>query len=96
MKAICDKQGWSYNQSDTAKNLIDVMLKKELVPQFWQTEFSALRSLLESSVPTGRNKLGGHGQGAKPTKVPDYLAAYMIHMTAAALVFLARAEEALP
>lgn len=96
MKAICDKRGWSYNKSDTAKNLIDVMLKKELVPQFWQTEFSALRSLLESSVPTGRNKLGGHGQGTKPTKVPDYLAAYMIHMTAAALVFLAKAEEALP
>ena len=38
--------------------------------------------MLESSIPTGRNKLSGHGQGTTPVSVPDYLVAYMLHMTA--------------
>jgi hypothetical protein len=46
-------------------------------------------------VPTGRNKLSGHGQGSTPKDVPDHLAAYMLHMTASAIVFLAEAEAAL-
>ncbi|WP_443216168.1 DUF7014 domain-containing protein [Rhizobium sp. CF122] len=46
--------------------------------------------------PTGRNKLSGHGQGATPKAVPDYLTAYMLHMTASTLVFLTTAEEELP
>ena len=54
------------------------------------------RSMLESSVPTGRNKLSGHGQGSTPTTVPDYLVAYMLHMTASTIVFLAEAELSLP
>lgn len=96
MKAICEKRGWTYGQNDTAKALIDVMFTKELVPAFWQAQFSSLRSLLESSIPTGRNKLSGHGQGASPKEVPGHLAAYMLHMTASTIVFLAMAEEALP
>ena len=97
MKAICDKRGWAYDPAkDTAKKLIDILFDNGLIPQFWQTQFTSLRSLLESSVPTGRNKLSGHGQGATPTTVPDYLTAYMLHMTASTLVFLTTAEKELP
>lgn len=96
MKAICDKRKWKYDQNAQAKDLIQVCFEKKLIPGFWQSEFSALRSLLESSVPTGRNKLGGHGQGAKPIRVPPYLVSYMLHMTASAIVFLGEAEKALP
>ncbi|MGO7836907.1 STM4504/CBY_0614 family protein [Rhizobium johnstonii] len=96
MKAICDKRGWAYNAGDTAKALIDILFREGLVPSFWQTQFGALRSLLESSIPTGRNKQSGHGQGAKPTTVPDHMAAYMLHMTASTLVFLTTAEQSLP
>jgi len=81
---------------DTASKLIDILFAKGLIPPFWQTQFSSLRSLLESSVPTGRNKLSGHGQGATPKAVPDYLTAYMLHMTASTLVFLTTAEKELP
>ncbi|MCV9944918.1 STM4504/CBY_0614 family protein [Rhizobium sp. BT-175] len=95
MKAICDKRGWAYNAGDTAKALIDILFREGLVPSFWQTQFGALRSLLESSIPTGRNKQSGHGQGAKPTTVPDHMAAYMLHMTASTLVFLTTAEQSL-
>jgi hypothetical protein len=96
MKAICDKRGWEYKPGDGAKALIDILFEKGLVPPFWQNQFASLRSLLESSVPTGRNKLSGHGQGATPTKVPDHITAYMLHMTASTLVFLTVAEKELP
>lgn len=93
MKAICDKRRWSYDPKDTASKLIGIMFEKELVPSFWQTQFTSLKSLLESSIPTGRNKLSGHGQGSTPTEVPDYIAGFMLHMTASTLVFLTTAEE---
>lgn len=96
MKSICDTRGWSYNGNATAKNLIQACFDNGLVPTFWQQNFTSLRSLLESSVPTGRNKLGGHGQGSTTTTVPDHLVAYMLHMTASVLVFLSEAEAALP
>lgn len=95
MKSICDKRGWSYSSNATAKDLIHLCLDNELIPTFWQHNFTSLRGLLESSVPTGRNKLGGHGQGTTTTTVPDHLVAYMLHMTASALVFLGEAEAAL-
>ena len=95
MKAICDKRKWSYLPNATAKTLIKVCFDNELVPLFWQQQLSSLRSMLESSIPTGRNKLSGHGQGATPTAVPDYLVAYMLHMTASTLVFLTTAENKL-
>ncbi|TGP31525.1 hypothetical protein EN828_25390 [Mesorhizobium sp. M2D.F.Ca.ET.185.01.1.1] len=96
MKSICDKRHWTYNSNDTAKNLIGVLYDNGLVPSFWQGQLTSLRSLLESSIPTGRNRMGGHGQGTTPTNVPSYIAAYMLHMTASTLVFLTTAEEAMP
>lgn len=93
MKAICDKKGWKYSSGATSKTLIQICFEKELIPIFWQDHYSSLRNILESSVPTGRNKLGGHGQGTKPIIVPDYLVAYMLNMTASAVVFLVEAES---
>jgi hypothetical protein len=96
MKVICNKRQWVYDPRATSKDLIKVCLEKELIPTFWQQQFTALRSLLESGIPTGRNRLSGHGQGSTPREVPDYLVAYMLHMTASAIVFLVEAEQHLP
>ena len=96
MKTICDKRRWSYSNTATAKPLIQVCFDNGLIPSFWQSHYSSLRNLLESSVPTGRNKLSGHGQGTTLEAVPDYLVAYMLHMTASAIVFLAEADEKAP
>ena len=96
MKSICDKRGWSCSNNATAKSLIQICFNKGLIPSFWQSHYSALRNLLESSVPTGRNKLSGHGQGTAPKSVPDHLVAYMLHMTASAIVFLAEADKNSP
>ena len=93
MKAICDKRKWTYQPTATAKTLIQICFDNGLVPLFWQQQLNSLRSMLESSISTGRNKLSGHGQGATPTSVPDYLVAYMLHMTASTLVFLTTAEK---
>ncbi|MER9560372.1 hypothetical protein [Mesorhizobium sp. M0323] len=95
MKAICDKRRWPYSPNDTASKLIGVLYDNDLVPPFWQGQLQSLRSLLESSISTGRNRMGGHGQGATPSDVPEHIAAYMLHMTASTLVFLTKAEEAL-
>jgi hypothetical protein len=96
MKAICAKRQWSHDSNATAKPLIQVLLDKELIPSFWSQHFSALRATLEAGVPTARNKLSGHGQGAQIQEVPAHLVAYVLHQTASAIVFLAEAERALP
>ena len=92
MKTICYRRGWTYADGATAKVLIKVCFDNEIIPPFWQSHFSALRNLLESGIPTGRNKLSGHGQGAAPTTVPIHIVGYVLHMTAAAIVFLAEAD----
>jgi len=95
MKIICDKKGWAHNSNDTSKKLLDVCFQNNLIPQFWQQHMKAIRSLLEGGVPTGRNRLSGHGQGQAPTVVPDHVSAYVLHMTASAIVFLVKSEQAM-
>lgn len=94
LKVVCARRGWPHSQTPTASELLRVCFENGLIPDFWQQNFTALRSSLESSVPTGRNKLGGHGQGSTPVQVPAYLVAYMLHMTASAILFLVSAEQA--
>jgi len=93
MKVICDKRGWAYSNSDTAKKLIAICFKSGLIPAFWQSHLNGLRSTLEGGVPTVRNKMGGHGQGTEVVNVPDHIAAYALHMTASTIVFLVKAEQ---
>jgi hypothetical protein len=96
IKSICDKRGWEYPANATGVPLINICLEKGLVPPFWQKHFSGLRSTLDSGVPTAHNKLGGHGQGSEVVEVPQHLVGYVLHMTAAAIVFLAESDRALP
>ena len=96
LKSICDKHKWKYSANDTSKRLLDICLGNELIPQYMQSQFSSLRSLLESGVPTIRNKLGGHGQGPGAVTVGQDIASYCLHLTATTIVFLAGQEERLP
>ncbi|MDP9963556.1 hypothetical protein J2W37_001267 [Variovorax paradoxus] len=95
MMSICQKRGWSYGPKDNAKTLIGICFANHLIPTFWESEMTGLRALLEGGVPTGRNKLAGHGQGAEPVSVPPHIVSYIMHMTAANLKFLAEADAAL-
>lgn len=91
LKIICKIKKWPYKDKDTASTLINTCFENNLVPAFLQSEFTSLRATLESGVPTIRNKVSGHGQGIEVVKVPSYLAAYQLHLTAATILFLSEA-----
>ena len=93
MKVICDKRGWNRDENATAKRLLEIIFENGLIPEFMQSHFSGLRATLEAGVPTVRNRLGGHGQGEQPKKVPEYVASYALHLTASNIVFLVASEE---
>ena len=83
MKTICDLKGWQYQTRDTAKTLINICMTNGLFPTFMQSHIGNLRAILESGVPTVRNKQGGHGQGATVTIVSESTARFALHTTAA-------------
>jgi AbiJ N-terminal domain 4 len=95
MKSILDEQGWEYKKErDAAKNLLQVLFDHQLIPTILQKQFVQLRDLLESGLPTIRNKMSGHGQGTEPVVLPKYIAEYALHIAAANIVFLVQAYEA--
>jgi AbiJ N-terminal domain 4 len=96
MKTICAKRKWPCKDTDTARTLIDNCLNNGLLPPFMQAHLGTVKSALESAIPTIRNKMGGHGQGEQPKDVPPFYAEYLLHETAATIVFLVDAYKALP
>lgn len=109
MKVIIHKQGWAYDTSETAtpaseikaKNkasasvLIKVCFENGLFPNYLQSQVTALRTLLESSIPTIRNKNDSHGTGLKPVVIPESLASFTLHITASTILFLIESESSL-
>lgn len=95
MKAICEKRKWDYKPTDTASKLIKTCFENKLIPAYMDNQIASLKQILESGVPTIRNKEGGHGQGAEITEVSEYLASYCLHLTASNLLFLANCEKQL-
>jgi hypothetical protein len=89
MKVICDQRGWAYDREKaTTKTLVDLIIVNELVSKSTVEFFTALPALLRSVIATPRNRLDGHGAGSSPHAVPKEMAAYLLHQTAAAVVFL--------
>jgi hypothetical protein len=96
MKVICDNHGWVYDSRATASSLVKACLESGLIPPYCQTHFAGLRSVLESAIPTPRNREAGHGSGSNPPPdLPDELVSYVLHMTASTILFLAKADEGL-
>jgi hypothetical protein len=94
LKIICTKSGWPFDPKATASNLVDACLANGLIPHYWQSYFAGLRSVLGSAIPTPRNRQAGHGTGARQvTEPPEELIAYVLHMTAATILFLSEAER---
>lgn len=93
IKIICKEKGWAYNLNDTAKKLIQICFQNNLVPTFTQNQFTSLQNLLESGIPTIRNKLGGHGQGQIPQKVDDQMTRYGLNLTGSNIIFLVEQSE---
>lgn len=97
MKTICERRGWEYDADRaTAKVLVDIVIQNGLVPPYMNNELTGLRTILESAVPTVRNRQGGHGQGATVAQTPERLASFVLHVTAANIVFLVESYKSLP
>ena len=94
MKAICDIRNWPFDKTATASKLITLMFDKDLIPIYLRTQFDHLRGVLEAGLPTARNKVAGHGHGSTPVAIPEYLAAYALHLAASNIVLLVEAHKA--
>ena len=92
LKAICGKRGWVYKETAAAKDLVDIVLAKGLIPGFMESPFKGFKSALSGGA-TLRNKRSGHGQGSKIVEVPESMAAYALHQTASNIFLLARADK---
>ncbi|WFL76584.1 hypothetical protein P7228_11320 [Altererythrobacter arenosus] len=93
MKVIAADKGWALPANATASKLVAALFENEFVPAYMKSQFDGLRALLESSVPTTRNRSGGHGKGTENRSVPASLAAFQLHQTAAIIVFLGELEK---
>jgi hypothetical protein len=93
MKIICARKRWSVKEPDTAKNLIKTCLDNSLIPTFSEQQLTSLRTLLESGIPTARNKRAGHGQGTQRVEVSDRLARYILNITAATILLLIESAD---
>jgi hypothetical protein len=93
LKVIAKERRWAVKETDTAKTLLDAAFSSNFLLPAVQQGFSSLRSLLESGVPTPRNKIAGHGAGTTMRSVPSRLASFQLHQTAAAILFLAATHK---
>lgn len=95
LKIICKERTWFFSESDSAKKLITIVCENKLLPSYLQTHYHTFQQVLESGVPTVRNKQGGHGQGSEENLVLQYLAQFQLNQTAVLLTFLVEANEGL-
>ena len=93
LKVICDNKGWKYGEKDTAKPLLDIVFKNGLLPKYKKSFFDSVRGGLEHGIPVTRNKMGSHGQGSQEVIVPDYMAEYMLNLTASGILLLVKANN---
>jgi hypothetical protein len=89
LKVIAQAKQWpDLKPTDRASQMIEAAYRNGLIPAYMQSQFSGLRQVL-MGAPTIRNNEGGYGAGTQPRQVPRHLAAYQLHQTAAAILFLA-------
>lgn len=90
MKTICEIQKYPYEpKKNNAKDLINILIENGYIPSYMSTHFHAVRSALESGLPTLRNKESGHGQGEKVKVVPESYAKYALNLACTNILFLA-------
>jgi hypothetical protein len=94
MKAICESRGWEYAKGARASDLIKIIRRNRLLPDYLDNSFDQLIAILQSGLPQIRNEAGGHGQGSAPRQTPSYVAGYALHLAAAKIVLLVEALKA--
>lgn len=89
LKSICTIKGWSFDdKKDTSSKLIDICFQNGLIPPYAQNQFTSLKQLLATGIPTIRNRTSGHGQGVEPQEVDDEIVRYGLNLTGSNIIFL--------
>jgi AbiJ N-terminal domain 4 len=94
LKVICDARGWAYNKGDTVERLVAVVSREGLFPDYLGGYFTNLIGAMRAGVPKIRDRQGGHGAAPGDDPVPDHIAAFALHLTAANIVMLVKAHRA--
>jgi len=93
IKIIASQKGWDdVKETDAAAKLIESLCRHELFPNYMQEQVKGLRMMLQGTA-TVRNKEGGHGAGYRTRDIGKHLAAYQLHQTAAAIIFMIEQSE---
>ena len=92
LKIICDEQGWKYKKRAVVKDLLSIVKKHNLFPAGKVGD--VVMRLMRNTIPQLRNELSGHGE-AQNIEVPNYAAAYGLHLTASNIVLLVAAAAEL-
>ena len=97
LKVICEERQWPYGKGDTVDRLIAVVSQKGLFPDYLLGDgyFTNLIGAMKAGSPKVRNKEGGHGAAPDDQQVPDHIAAFSLHLTAANIVMLVKAHQAM-
>ncbi len=88
MKTIINNKRWSVDKNATAKPLLDACFSNGLIPEPMREHFNTLRATLENGLPTVSNRLARHGQGQNKVIIPNYIAAYALHLAAVNVTLL--------
>ncbi|PRH86554.1 hypothetical protein C5L14_14560 [Labrys okinawensis] len=96
LKVLAHKRKWPIKDTDPASKLIQAAVDGGLIAAFSTTQLNHLKGLIDSSTPTVRNKMGGHGAGVTPRVVPRELATLQLNQTAAVILYLVESDKARP
>ncbi|WP_316160555.1 STM4504/CBY_0614 family protein [Bradyrhizobium sp. SZCCHNRI20481] len=94
LKAICKMKGWDYEPGASVGQLITAVRTKGLFPGYLDKGFDSYIAAMKTGLPGVRNDAGPHGSAPGTPKVPDYIAAYAIHLSAANIVLAIEAAKA--
>jgi hypothetical protein len=92
LKVICDARGWTYQKRDTVKRLVAIVCGEGLFPDYLGGYLDNLIGAMKAGVPKIRDRQGGHGAAPGDDPVPDHIAAFALHLTAANIVMLVKAH----
>jgi hypothetical protein len=93
LKTIFDRKGWRYQKGSRISDLLKVARANNLWPDYLDNSFDQLVATLQSGLPKIRDNDSAHGQGANIKEVPNYIAAYALHLAASKIVFIYEAAR---
>lgn len=85
MKTIGTLESLGLTGRENASNLINLLISNRVIPAYLENSLMGLATV--------RNNLGGHGQGATPVVVPEYLVNYALHVCGSNIVMLIEAYK---